>query len=141
MTTARLPDVALKKLKASHSIAVGNLEFYTCLYDALDNAPEREHVGQAMAQKQSFMGAVEAILQNHGVDVLDNSKPLAGDDCDSILEDPELGEHLVQEDMFSKALEGCITSLEDELTIGLLKDHLKAAELAVASIKSTSLKI
>ncbi|WP_026941792.1 hypothetical protein [Hellea balneolensis] len=118
-----------------------NLEFYSCLYDGLDNTSEKDHVGQAMAQKQSFIGAVEAILQNHGINLSAGNNSSDEEDCEDVLQDPELGEHLIQENRFSEAVKSCIGLLDDEVTIGVLNDHLDAAELAVTSIKSTSLKI
>jgi len=94
-----------------------------------------------MVQKQSFIGAVEAILKNHGLEISELERSDLENDCDEILQDPELGEHLTQERRFSQVLKSCIAMINDELTTSLLQDHLNAAELAVASIKSTSLKI
>lgn len=141
MTSPSLTDNALSKLQLARDIAIENLEFYTCLYDGLEKVSEKEHLGQAMVQKQSFIGAVEAILKNHGLEISELERSDLENDCDEILQDPELGEHLSQEHRFSQVLESCIAIINDELTTSLLQDHLNAAELAVASIKSTSLKI
>lgn len=93
-----------------------------------------------MVQKQSFIEAIEAILQNHGINLSEDNFDTEVD-CGESLQDPQLGEHLMQETRFTEIIQKCVTLTDDELTIGLLNDHLKAAELAVTSIKSTSLKI
>ncbi len=140
MTSPKLSIEALSHIRLSRKIAIENLDFYTCLYDSLESSSEKDHVGQAMVQKQSFIEAIEAILQNHGINLSEDDFDTEVD-CGESLQDPELGEHLMQETRFTEIIQKCVTLTDDELTIGLLNDHLKAAELAVTSIKSTSLKI
>jgi len=141
MTEALLTPIALSKLKKSRSVALENLKFYECLYDGLDESSERETIGQAMAQKQSYIGAVAAILKNHEVIVSDSPAAApSGVDKETSAE-IETGEHLIQEEHFTSAIKSCLADIDDKLTIELLSDHLNAAEIAVSTIKSTSLKI
>lgn len=141
MTKANLENEVLDKLKTCRSIALDNLKFYECLYDSLEDSSERDNIGRAMAQKHSFVGAVDAILNNHAIDVPDTSITAPANDCRDVLKDIETGEHLEQEERFYGAVQACIHVVSDNLTIDLLKHHLEAAELALATIEATSLKI
>lgn len=141
MTEAALKPKALSKLKASYTAALDNLDFYKRLYDEMADMPERDAIGQTMAQKQSYIEAVEAILKNHEVFVLKRPISLRASDTACVVKDTEAGEYLVQEDRFYATVQEAISEIEDELTIDLLNHHLKAAELAVATIKATSLII
>ena len=141
MAEASLTPNTLNKLRESRRVALDNLKFYECLYDDMEDSPDRTSIGQAMAQKQSYIGAVDAILKNHDVSVLDVPLTPPANDCKDILSEVEVGEHLAQEQRFYNVLLSCMDTLEDELTTQLLSDHLEAAELAVKAIKETSLKI
>lgn len=132
---------ALRKLKASRLVAMDNLEFYELLYDDMEDTVERDNIGRAMAQKQSYIGAIEAILKNHEISVLGRTISALADDEGDVLQDTEAGEHLTQEERFYASVQACMSEIEDELTVELLNNHLKAAELAVTTIKATSLII
>ena len=141
MTEAPLGPKALKSLRASRGVALDNLRFYECLYDDLEEGVERDKIGRAMAQKQSFIGAVDAILNNHDVSAPQSPAITPVNNCGDILKDIETGEHLRHEERFFSALQGCVTDIDDEVTVELLNHHLRAAEIALSEIKATSLKI
>jgi len=138
---ASLTTKTLNRLRESRRVALDNLKFYECLYDDMEDSPDRTSIGQAMAQKQSYIGAVDAILKNHDISVLDTPLNPPANDCADLLGEVEMGDHLAQEERFCNVLLSCMDTSEDELTTQLLSDHLKAAELAVQAIKETSLKI
>ena len=106
MTEASLDKKTLLELKNSRSLAVENLAFYNCLYDDLKEGPSRDAIGSAMAQKQSFIGAIDAILKNHDIDPIEPEKYQAANDCQDTL-NIEVGHHLKQEEAFQKALSDC----------------------------------
>ena len=142
MTQAPLTSETLSCLKLCRGVAIDNLRFYEKLYDGLDeDTTERDSIGQALAQKQSFIGAANAILNNHDIDVA--SVPLTEPlDCDGdVLKEIETGEHLKQEERFCSALQSCTDLVDDEIISELLEHHFEAAKIAVAALKSTSLKI
>lgn len=141
MTDATLTPEALESLRLSRGVALENLRFYECLYDDLEDTVERDKIGRAMAQKQSFIGAVDAILKNHDVSVPRPPSITPVSDCEDILKDIETGEHLEHEERFCSAVEACINVIDDKLTTELLDHHLRAAEIAMSAIKATSLKI
>ena len=141
MVEASLTTKTLNRLRESRRVALDNLKFYECLYDDMEDSPDRTSIGQAMAQKQSYIGAVDAILKNHDISVLDTPLNPPANDCADLLGEVEMGDHLAQEERFCNVLLSCMDTSEDELTTQLLSDHLKAAELAVQAIKETSLKI
>ena len=141
MTEAVLKPRALRELRSSSIVALENLEFYKRLYDDMEVTPERDAIGQAMAQKQSYIGAIEAILNNHEISIPDRPISPAANDSKNVLRDTDTGEHLSQEERFAVAVMACLAEVDDKLTVDLLNHHLKAAEIAVATIKSSSLKI
>ncbi len=140
MTDANLDKQTLGRLKTCRSVALDNLWFYNCLYDDMGACTDRERIGRAMAQKQSFIGAVDAILANHGID-LKKPETDPANDCRDMPQQISPGDHLEQETGFHHALQDCLSCVNDTLTEDLLNHHLKAAELAMTAIKSTSLKI
>lgn len=141
MTEATLKTETLDCLIECRDIALNNLKFYEGLYDDLKDTVERDNIGSAMEQKHAFIGAVTAILKNHDVVVaraeFRPSDVNSGDGAKDIV----AGQHLVLEERFYSALETCLSGVECELTVELFNHHLRAAELAVAAIKATSLKI
>ena len=141
MTEPFLSPLGLNKFEKSRDVAIENLTFYACLFDSLEEGLERDSIGQAMAQKQAFIGAVEAILTNHEVSFSEAPPAKAANDCSKVLGDIDLGDHLAQETKFHAAVKGCRAEVDDELTLELLNHHMKAADLAVSAIKATSLKI
>ena len=141
MTEATLTPGALESLRLSRGVALENLRFYECLYDDLEDTVERDKIGRAMAQKQSFIGAIDAILKNHDVSVPQSPPITPVSDCGDILKDIETGEHLEHEERFCSAVQSCMAVIDDVLTIELLNHHLRAAQIAMAAIKATSLKI
>lgn len=94
-----------------------------------------------MAQKQAFLSAIDAVMANHGIDLGKTAKPDAANDCEDAGEYTEIGEHLKQEERFRSALLKCRDVADDDILAGVLSDHLEAAEIAVAALKSTSLKL
>ena len=141
MTEATLTPKALESLRVCRGVALDNLRFYECLYDDLEQTLERDKIGRAMAQKQSFIGAVDAILNNHDVAVPQSPTITPINEYGNILKDIETGDHLELEERFCATVQICIDDVNDELTTELLTHHLKAAEIALSAIKATSLKI
>lgn len=142
MTEADLTTKTLNALEDCRSTALNNISFYESFYDELDDGPDKDVMGRVMAQKQSFVGAVDAVLSNHEINSDETQQNKPANDCDSIIEcGSELGQHLKQEVKFQAALEKCISLTNDEVLEDLLNHHLEAAEIAITAIKSTSLKI
>lgn len=142
MTRAPLSAESLVGLTICRGVAIASFNLYEEIYDQLDeDTVERESVGRAMAQKTSFIGAVDAILSNHTEEVPKTPVFKPGYHGNSILDEVSPGEHLAQERRFLDALNHCIDTVEDDLTIDMLKDHLEAAKIAVSVLKATSLKI
>lgn len=138
MTDAVLSPDVLKCLELCRSTAVENLAFYECLYDSLQDSNDRDAIGQAMVQKQSFLGAMDAIFNNHGMTYHGEK---AANDCNEVLDITARGEHLNQEKSFQNALKAALSECDDEQLVDLLNDHYAAAELAFSAIKATSLKL
>ena len=141
MAQPTLTAQTLNCLVASRDIALDNVRFYERLYDDLEDTVERDNIGRAMAQKHSFIGAVEAILTNHDMAVDKVSITPTRESRDGVLECIDSGEHLLHEERFYASLESCVEGVEDDLTTELLNHHMKAAELAVSAIKASSLNI
>lgn len=142
MTEAPLTSESLNCLKVCRGVAIDNLRFYEKIYDGLgEGTTERDSIGRAMAQKQSFIGAVDAILSNHDIEMSIVPVTTPADGNADILGGVEPGEHLEQEERFCSALQSCIDKADDDLTIELLNHHFEAAKIAVTALKSTSLKI
>jgi len=97
---ASLTTKTLNRLRESRRVALDNLKFYECLYYDMEDSPDRTSIGQAMAQKQSYIGAVDAILKNHDISVLDTPLNPPANDCTDILSGVEMGDHLAQEERY-----------------------------------------
>lgn len=142
MTDADLTTKTLNALEDCRLTALDNISFYESFYDALEDGSDKEVMGRVMAQKQSFVGAVDAVLSNHEINPDEPLQNMPANDCDNIIENSsELGQHLKQEAKFQAALAKCISLTSDEVLEALLNHHLEAAEIALNAIKSTSLKI
>lgn len=95
----------------------------------------------AMTQKEAFLGAIDAILNNHNVSVANGRWQDAEYSCDDIMSAENSGYHLEQEEAFQTAIQGCITATNDEPLSELLSHHLEAADIALTAIKASSLKL
>lgn len=141
MTDPNLGNQTLSALEACRVIALENIAFYKRVYDDIKKSPDRDAMGRAMGQKHSFVGSVEAILTNHGISFENTNALKPANDCNQTLRSPHSGRYLEREEAFKMSLENCLKVTNDELLIELLQDHLEAADIEMAAIKATSLKL
>jgi hypothetical protein len=142
MSDAGLNRNILDALGVCRLTAEENLLFYQGYYDATDDGPDRETIGRVMAQKQSFIDAIDAVLSNHEIDCAKLKHLEAANDCLSadLDEIASLGQHLNQEASFQQAVEHCIDISSDAGLEELLHHHLEAADIALKALKTSSLK-
>lgn len=159
MTQDRLSQNILRQIDKCSVIACKNLAFYENIYDVLIESDDRDIIGQAMAQKRSFVDAMQTILKSHhyaatpisyndnsnikcgendraGSDKAHLNKPLSG-----VPEHAEQSQYIVEEELFTAAVSECLTLTFDQEFSDLLLHHLDAAQLASEAIKSSSLKL
>ena len=141
MVDATLSLRTLRALKMCRLVALDNLSFYEGAYYATDPGPDKDAIGRAMAQKQAFLSAIDAIMMNHGVDLKNHTRSSAANDYNDDSIWTEVGEHLKQEEKFQDALLNCLDNSDDEILTAVIEDHLEAADIAVTALKATSLKL
>lgn len=141
MSKDTLNRTVLSKLDAATLVAHRNLEFYERIYDALIDSRNRDIVGQAMAQKRTFVDAMTLVMKNNKYSTTPAATAAHKMGVPKADAPPTVGHYLIEEDAFRAVLTDCLTLNLDEELSELLIHHMEAANIAVEAIKSTSLKI
>lgn len=139
MSQDRLSLDILRQIDKCALIAHDNLVYYENVYDVLEDSDDRDIIGQAMAQKRSFVDAMQVVLKSH--DYIATTAPNNSQAAKTCSDNAEQSQYIVQEDSFTAAMSECLTLIRDQEFSELLLHHLNAAQLASEAIKSSSLKL
>lgn len=139
MSQDRLSLDILRQIDKCSLIASRNLVYYENVYDKLEDSDDRDIIGQAMAQKRSFVDAMQVVLNSH--DYPATTAPNNRQTDETGADYTRQSQYIVQEDLFTSAMSECLTLIGDQEFSDLLLHHLNAAHLASEAIKSSSLKL